>query len=105
ALEWPAVDLKENTLHVVGATTKTYETREIPLNTTAVTCLRGWWLQRGRPKAGLVFTLDGEAIASLKRSYHAVLKDAGIPRKNAKGERVNWHSLRHTFGTLLGAAH
>ena len=29
---------------------------------------------------------------------------AGIKRVNRKGERVNWHSLRHTFGSLLGAA-
>jgi integrase len=104
ALEWPAVALKEKTLRVQGATTKSYETREIPLNSAAVECLRYWWLQRGQPKTGLVFTLDGDAIANLKKSYHAVLKAAGIQRANANGERVNWHSLRHTFGSLLGAA-
>jgi len=104
ALQWPAVDLKKKSLRVKGATTKTYETREIPLNAAAVACLRDWWLQRGQPKSGLVFTLDGEAIGNLKKSYHAVLKAVGIERIDGKGERVNWHSLRHTFGSLLGAA-
>jgi site-specific recombinase XerD len=51
-----------------------------------------------------VFTLHGEPVASLKKSYHGILAAAGINRVNRKGERVNWHSLRHTFGSLLGAA-
>jgi integrase len=105
-LEWPSVDLgeKTKTLRVKGTTAKTYETRDIPLNDTAHKTLRGWWLQRGQPKSGLVFTLDGEQIGSLKKSYYAVLEAAAIKRVNAKGERINWHSLRHTFGSLLGAA-
>jgi integrase len=104
SLEWPAVDFAEKTMRVEGATAKTYETRELPLNATAYTTLRDWWLQRGQPKAGRVFTADGEPIKNLKRSYHKVLAEAGIKRVNAKRERVNWHSLRHTFGSLLGAA-
>lgn len=104
ALEWPAVDLDERIVRVHGPTSKTYETRDIPLNGLAYTTLRDWWLQCGQPRDGLVFTLDGGRIGSLKRSYHAVLAAAGIERVNRRGERVNWHSLRHTFGTLLGAA-
>jgi integrase len=49
-------------------------------------------------------TLDGQKMDHLKKSYHAALKVAGIERVNPRGLRVNWHSLRHTFGTLLGAA-
>lgn len=104
SLQWSAVDLDDKSLRVRGATAKTYETREVPLNDVAYKTLRDWWLQCGQPEAGLVFTLDGEKIGNLKRSYHAVLAEAGIKRVNAKGERVNWHSLRHTFGSLLGAA-
>lgn len=104
ALDWGHVDLKEKVLRVKGETAKTYETREIPLNTAAVQCLRDWWLQNGQPKTGLVFTLGGASIGNLKRSYHSVLKAAKIARVNGKGERVNWHSLRHTFGSMLGAA-
>ena len=58
----------------------------------------------GTAEDGLVFSIDGAQIGSLKKSYHKVLADAGIERVNGKGQRVNWHSLRHTFGTLLGAA-
>jgi integrase len=104
SLQWPAVDFDEKTVRVRGTTAKTYETRDIPLNDVAYKTLRDWWLQCGQPKSGLVFTLGGEKIGNLKRSYHAVLSAAGIKRVNAKGERVNWHSLRHTFGSLLGAA-
>lgn len=104
SLQWGAVDLDEKTLRVKGATAKTYETRDIPLNDLSYRTLRDWWLQNGQPKSGLVFSLDGEKIGNLKRSYHAVLGEADIKRVNRRGERVNWHSLRHTFGSLLGAA-
>lgn len=104
ALEWPNVDFKQKELRVRGKTAKTFETRDVPLNERVRAMLRDWWLQSGQPKTGLVFAFHGERIDNLKRSYHAVLKAAEIPRVNAKGERVNWHSLRHTFGSLLGAA-
>jgi integrase len=104
AFEWSSIDLKDRTLRVHGETVKTYETRDVPLNSLAHQVLRDWWLQCGQPKDGHVFTLRGERIANLKKSYHRVLAAAGIKRVNPKGERVNWHSLRHTFGSLLGAA-
>lgn len=104
ALEWPSIDFARRILHVEGPIDKSYETRDIPLNDLAYTTLHDWWLQRGQPKTGYVFTLDGERLGSLKNSYHAVLSAAGIERVNARGVSVNWHSLRHTFGTLLGAA-
>jgi integrase len=103
-LEWPAVDLDEKTLRVSGATAKTYETRDIPLNEAAHKALCDWWQQREKPSKDYVFTVDGGRLGSLKRSYYAILKAAGITRVNRRGERVNWHSLRHTFGSLLGAA-
>lgn len=96
-----SVDFDERDIRVRG---KTFETRDIPLNKVAFETLRAWWLQQGQPKTGYVFTIDGEQLKNLKRSYHGALAAAGIKRINAKGERVNWHSLRHTFGTLLGAA-
>lgn len=104
ALEWPSIDFEEKSLQVRGATAKTFETREVPLNDVAFRTLRDWWLQCGQPKKGRVFALEGKPVANLKKSYHRVLAAAGISRKNARLERVNWHSLRHTFGTLLGAA-
>lgn len=105
-LQWPSVDIDEKTVRVHGKTVKTFETRDIPLNDLAHKTLNDWWLQCGRPESGPAFTTSRsvERVGSLKKSYHAVLAAAGIPRVNRRGERVNWHSLRHTFGTLLGAA-
>jgi integrase len=104
SLEWSAVDLDEKVLRVHGTTAKSFETRDIPLSELAYTTLRDWWLVRGQPTKGYVFGEDGERLGNLKKSYYAVLAAAGIKRVNAKGERVDWHSLRHTFGSLLGAA-
>lgn len=104
ALQWPAVDFETQELRVEGETTKTYETRDIPLNQTALEILKDWHRQCGEQPDGYVFTLDGGRLGSLKKSYYGVLADAGIERTNRKGERINWHSLRHTFGSLLGAA-
>jgi len=104
ALQWPSVDFRDKSLRVEGETAKSYETREIPLNKVALSTLRDWWLQLGQPDSGYVFSQDDTPIQDLKKSYHRVLADAGIERRNAKGESVNWHSLRHTFGSLLGAA-
>lgn len=105
-LQWPSVDFDEKNVRVHGKTVKTFETRDIPLNNLAHETVHAWWLQCGRPESAPVFTTSrtAERIGSLKKSYHAALTAAGIPRVNRRGERVNWHSLRHTFGTLLGAA-
>ena len=103
ALEWPSVDFTEKMLRVEGKTAKTYETRNIPLNETAAKALRDWWMQTGQTKKGFVFTVNGGRMGNLKKSYNAVLKAAQIERINERAERVTWHSLRHTFGSLLGA--
>jgi site-specific recombinase XerD len=102
-LQWPSVDLDNKNLRVEGPTAKTFETREIPLNDTAFKAIRDWWLQSGQPKNGYVFTTNGGQIGNLKKSFYSVLEDAKIKRVNALGQRITWHSLRHTFGTLLGA--
>lgn len=102
ALEWPSIDFGEKLLRVEGRTAKTFQTREIPLNAAAVSVLRRWWLQLGQPRKGFVFAQGDERLGNLRKSFAVVLKAAGI--KNTKAGRVSWHSLRHTFGTRLGAA-
>lgn len=104
SLTWESVDLKGRTIAIEGERAKSYQTREIPLSESAYRTLRDWWLQQGQPKSGLVFHINGKPVGSLKKGYHAALKQAGIERVNKRGQRINWHSLRHTFGTLLGAA-
>jgi len=97
-LNWDHVDLKDGTVHIEGETTKSYLTRTLPLSKQALTVLRDWHVQQGCPKRGLVFG----GVRDLKRSLYSLICDAGIERVTAQG-RLSWHSLRHTFGTRLGA--
>lgn len=103
SLTWDRIDLDNQMLHVAGETTKSYASREVPLNDVALAVLRRWKLQIGRPETGLVFPGANGQIGNLKRSFYRVLNDAGIQRVKAEG-RISWHSLRHTFGSRLGAA-
>ena len=98
ALTWTDVDLAGKTLHVEGEGTKSYQTRGVELNGPAVAVLRKLWMQLGQPKNGPVFG----GTANLKKSFGAVLKAAGI--KSTRAGKITWHSLRHTFGSRLGAA-
>ena len=101
-MQWgKSVDFESQTIRVRG---KTYESREIPLNRFAFETMRDWWMHCAQPKSGYIFTSHGGRLRSLHRSLYPVLSAAGINRVNAKGQRITWHSLRHTFGTLLGAA-
>lgn len=102
ALTWERVDLEHCSLSVAGPTAKSFETREIPLSATALATLRRWKLQQRRPEKGLVFPGAKGKLGSLKKSFYAVIKDAEIERVTEK-DRLSWHSLRHTFGTRLGA--
>lgn len=98
-LRWPFVDFKARTIQVEPETAKSARGRVVPLSDTAHQTLRDWWLQNGQPKRGRVFP-----VSNLKKSYHAVLADAAVTRVGEDGKRLNWHSLRHTFGSRLGAA-
>jgi integrase len=102
ALEWPAVDFDAETIRVTGETSKSYESRDVPMNPEVKRVLRDWYMQHGRPKQGPVFPGPRGHLTSLKKSFYAVLTDAGINRNGAKG-RLSWHSLRHTFATRLVA--
>ena len=41
---------------------------------------------------------------SIRRSFYADLKAAGIERKSPDGRSIDVHSLRRTFGTMLARA-
>lgn len=103
ALDWKNIDLKRRTATFQGDSTKSYQTRRVPLNDHVAAIMRAWKLQHGRPAAGPVFPGPSGHVADLKKSYHAVLEAAEIERETTEG-RATWHSLRHTFGTRLGAA-
>ncbi|MDX9973346.1 MAG: tyrosine-type recombinase/integrase [FCB group bacterium] len=103
ALEWDMVDLKGAAIHVPGRITKAHSTRTIPLNSAAAAVLRAWNMQNGRPTKGLIFAGESGAYKSLRKALYAAITAAGIERVTQQG-RLAWHSLRHTFGTRLGAA-
>ena len=79
ALTWDRIDLDDAVINVKGATTKTYETREIPLNATAVAVFRKWKLQQGRPEKGLVFPGMKGNSGVLRRAF---TRCSRMPRLN-----------------------
>ncbi len=91
-LHWRDVDLKNKVLTVEGATSKSGQTRHIPLNRPALETLKAWKMQSsGR----YVFPgKDGGRLNNIKNSWTALLARAGITD-------FRWHDLRHTFASKL----
>jgi integrase len=101
ALTWRMVDLKNRLIRLPGEKTKSFLSREIPLNNRALAMLRQWRLQQGRAR-GYVFGKSGGHLTTLRKSFNLALAAAGIAA-TAEG-KVTWHSLRHSFGSRLGDA-
>ena len=94
ALRWSNVDIDHKYLTVAGSYSKTGKTRHIPLNDEALKVLQQWRSQTGQ-KIGLVFMgKSGGRLTDIKKSWRAVLQDAGI-------ENFRWHDLRHHFASRL----
>jgi integrase len=91
ALTWSAINFRQQQLTVEGDTTKSGETRHIPLNTEALEVLTCWREQR--PDDERVFPI----VSGFKTAWAALLKRAGITR-------FRWHDLRHHFGSRLAQA-
>lgn len=92
-LQWRDVDLKNKIVTVEGDTSKSGQTRHIPLNREALAVLEGW--ADGRVGAGFIFPgKAGERLNDVKKSWAALLVRAGITG-------FRWHDLRHTFASKL----
>jgi len=100
SLTWTHVDLNKCEIRIKGEKTKSFLTRKIPLNDRAVSVLRNWKLQQGRTQGNLVFPGENGHLTSLTKSFYQVIKDAEIERVTGD-VKLNWHALRHTFGTRL----
>ena len=100
-LTWQMVDLKQRVIRLPGEVTKSFLSRDIPLNDRALTVLSEWKMQHGRPSKGYVFAGSAGHLTTMKKSFYKALKEAGIERITGEG-RVTWHSLRHSFGSRLG---
>ena len=87
-LRWSSIDFAHQLLTVEGPTSKTRQTRHVPLNDEAITVLRHWREQSGGGHG--VF----EISTGLKTAWSHILKRATITG-------FRWHDLRHHFASRL----
>ncbi len=93
SLTWSAIDTHNNVLTVSGESSKSGQTRHIPLNSEAQETLAAWGIATGQ--TGLLFKArQGGKMVDIKKSWSAVLKAAGI-------REFRWHDLRHHFASRL----
>ncbi|MFK1070859.1 tyrosine-type recombinase/integrase [Pseudomonas aeruginosa] len=93
-LTWADIDLKNKLITVEGDTSKSGQTRHIPMNKETVATIEGWKKQHPR-NSGYVFPgKDGNRLDNVKKSWDGLLKLARI-------EGFRWHDLRHTFASKL----
>lgn len=93
-LTWADIDLKNKLITVEGDTSKSGQTRHIPMNKETMTSIEGWRKQYPR-NSGYVFPgKDGKRLDNVKKSWDGLLKLARI-------EGFRWHDLRHTFASKL----
>jgi integrase len=96
-LMWNDVDFTHRVLNVRASATKSNRPRKIILNSEALAVLEGWH-GMSADVTGLVFPGEaGKILTNTKRSWAAVLTDAGITN-------FRWHDLRHHFATRLSDA-
>jgi integrase len=111
ALTWADVDLEAGTLTVrrsllpdgVPKAPKTEAgTRTVPLLPALRRLLVAWKLRSPYtgPTALVIATADGRPVSerNLRRALEAAKETAGFATSN---ERLSWHSLRHSFASLL----
>ncbi|MHA6196569.1 phage integrase [Pseudomonas wadenswilerensis] len=93
-LEWSRVNFSAKVITIIGGTTKTIETRHIPLNKEALETLQDWHKQSGK-KSGYVFpSADGGRLEDVKSSWLGLLERAEITG-------FRWHDMRHDFASRL----
>ena len=95
-LSWKDIDLDKRQLTVEGSTSKSGQTRHIPLNREAHEVLADWEKQSD---GVIVFPspVTGERFDNIKRSWEGL-------RERAELEEFVFHDLRHTFASKLAMA-
>ena len=92
-LKWSAVNFSTNTITDAGDTTKTSDTRHIPMNKETVSVLEHWKKQAG--KSRYVFpSQEGGRLEDVKSAWLRLLERAKI-------EGFRWHDMRHDFASRL----
>lgn len=92
-LKWSAVNFDTKTITAAGATTKTSDTRHIPMNKETLGVLEHWKKQAG--KSRYVFPSQaGGRLEDVKSAWLKLLERAEI-------EGFRWHDMRHDFASRL----
>lgn len=92
-LKWTAVNFDTKTITVAGATTKTSDTRHIPMNKETIGVLEAWKKQVS--KSPYVFPGQGGGrFEDVKSSWLKLLERAQIVG-------FRWHDMRHDFASRL----
>lgn len=96
SLQWGAVDLVTRMLTVRGTSSKSGQTRHVPLNAEALEVLRTWHCQaHDSGREAYVFPgTDGCRLGSVDRSWDTAAKLAGLAD-------FRFHDLRHHFASRL----
>ncbi|WDH33900.1 site-specific integrase [Pseudomonas chlororaphis] len=92
-LKWSSVNFHTKTITAAGATTKTSDTRHIPMNKETLGVLKDWKKQAG--KSQYVFPSQaGGRLEDVKSAWLKLLERANI-------EGFRWHDMRHDFASRL----
>jgi len=93
SLTWDNVAVASRVLTITGATSKSGQTRHMPLNDAAFEALAAWRNQTAGH--GLVFpSADGRRFDNCNKSWRGLLRDAEIAG-------FRWHDMRHEFASKL----
>ena len=95
-LKWSTVNLETKTITVAGATSKTNDTRHIPMNKETLSVLKDWKKQT----SNTLFVFPNQTGGRLEDVKSAWLKLL----KRAKIEDFRWHDMRHDFASRLVVA-
>lgn len=92
-LKWSAVNFSTNTITAAGDTTKTSDTRHIPMNKETVSVLEHW--KKQACKSHYVFpNQEGGRLEDVKSAWLKLLERAKI-------DGFRWHDMRHDFASRL----
>lgn len=99
SLRWADVDLAGARITLRAATTKTKQTRHVPLNSTLVAMLREWHAQDREVASMLVVPnpTTGKRLVTIKKGWAGLMKRAEI-------ENFRFHDCRHDFASRLAMA-
>ncbi|MCX4190828.1 tyrosine-type recombinase/integrase [Methylophaga sp. OBS3] len=96
-LRWQDVDFTNKRITVVGNTSKTGQTRYIPLNEEAFRVLDIWHKQTQRHSGHIFVGKNGKRFTNIDKAWKVLLRDAKIAD-------FRLHDLRHHFASRLVSA-